>query len=151
MTRISATKKLKLTRKQEVFVDEYVICRNGAEAARRAKYKERSARQIAAENMTKPVIIEAITAKEAQMVEKLELDRNAVIGGIFTGIAQARILGDPGNIIRGWVEVSKIMGFDKPETAKSKALSPSNQVIEAKLAQLSDAELYALAEGRTTL
>lgn len=151
MTRISADKKLKLTRKQKVFVDEYVICRNGAEAARRAKYKERSARQIAAENMTKPVIIEAITAKEAQMVEKLELDRNAVIGGIFTGIAQARILGDPGNIIRGWVEVSKIMGFDKTETCQSKALSASNQVIEAKLAQLSDAELYALAEGRTTL
>lgn len=36
-----------LTRKQRVFIDEYVKCWNGAEAARRAGYSVRSAREIA--------------------------------------------------------------------------------------------------------
>ena len=147
MTIISAPEMTKLTLKQEVFVNEYIICRNGAEAARRAKYKERSARQIASENMTKPVILAAISAKEAQLAEKLELDRNAVVGGIFAGIAEARTLGDPNGVIKGWVAVSKLMGFDKPEIPKRTVLSGSNLALEAKLTQMSDAELLAFAQG----
>ena len=38
-----------LTKKQEVFVNEYLQCFNGAEAARRAGYSENRARQTAAE------------------------------------------------------------------------------------------------------
>jgi phage terminase small subunit len=38
---------LGFTRKQRVFIDEYVTCWNGAEAARRAGYSTRSAREIA--------------------------------------------------------------------------------------------------------
>lgn len=36
-----------LSKKQRVFIDQYVICWNGAEAARRAGYSVRSAREIA--------------------------------------------------------------------------------------------------------
>ena len=147
MTIISAPEMTKLTLKQEVFVNEYILCRNGAEAARRAQYKERSARQIAAENLTKPVIIEAISAKEAEMAGKLELDRNAVVGGIFAGIAEARALGDPNGVIKGWVAVSKLMGFDKPEIAEGTVISGSNLALEAKLTQMSDAELLAFSES----
>lgn len=148
MNTISASDDVKLTPKQKAFVTEYVICRNGAEAARKAKYKERSARQIAAENMTKPAIQAAIAAKEAEISEKLDLDHNAVIGGIFSGIAQARDSNDAGGIIRGWLALSKLMGFDKPEAAKNTVLSASNLAFEARLSQLSDAELLAIAEGR---
>jgi phage terminase small subunit len=38
-----------LTKKQEIFVNEYLQCFNGAEAARRAGYSEARARQTAAE------------------------------------------------------------------------------------------------------
>lgn len=145
------THDLKLTPKQKAFVTEYVICRNGAEAARKSKYSVKTARQMAAENLTKPVIQVAIAAKEAEMSEKLDLDRNVVIGGIFSGIAQARDSNDAGNIIRGWLALGKITGLDKPEELKSLVLSASNEALEARLSQLSDAELLAIAEGRVVV
>lgn len=147
MNTFSAQSHIKLTPKQQTFVAEYVICRNGAEAARRANYKERSARQIAAENMTKPVILEAIAAKEAELAANLTLDRDTVIGGLFSGIAQARQLGDPSGIIKGWLAISKLMGFDKPSEAEIITPSASSDELKAKLATLTDEELIAISEG----
>lgn len=45
-----------LTSKQKAFCDYYIECGNASEAARRAGYSEKAARQIATENMTKPSI-----------------------------------------------------------------------------------------------
>jgi phage terminase small subunit len=56
-----------LTDKQRVFVFEYLTCWNATEAARRAGYSEESARQIAAENLSKPYIKAEI---ERRMAEK---------------------------------------------------------------------------------
>ena len=146
MSTISAKGNIKLTPKQHAFVNEYLICRNGAEAARRAQYKERSARQMAAENLTKPVIQAAIAAKEAEIAGKLELDRTAVIGGIFGAISQAHDSNDAGGIIRGWVALSRVCGLGKPEAAKSSVLSTSNLALEARFAQMTDAELLSFSE-----
>lgn len=52
-----------LTRKQQVFVDEYLKCWNAAEAARRAGYSERSAYSQGWENLRKPEIKAAIEAR----------------------------------------------------------------------------------------
>lgn len=57
-----------LTDKQSLFVDHYVACLNGAEAARRAGYSDASARQIASENLSKPDIRAAIDARLAECV-----------------------------------------------------------------------------------
>lgn len=46
----------KLTRKEELFCQFYVIAFNGADAARRAGYSEKTARNIASEYLTKPHI-----------------------------------------------------------------------------------------------
>lgn len=43
-----------------MFIHEYLQCWNAAEAARRAGYSEKTARQIGAENLTKPDIRAAI-------------------------------------------------------------------------------------------
>jgi phage terminase small subunit len=51
-----------LTDKQHAFVAHYLVCLNGAEAARRAGYPAASARQIASENLSKPDIRAAIDA-----------------------------------------------------------------------------------------
>lgn len=147
MNTTTTTESTQLTPKQRVFVAEYAVCRNGAEAARRAKYSEKTARQMAAENLTKPDIQAAIAQKEAEVSEKLSLDRNAVIGGIFSGITQARESSDPGGIIKGWLSVAKIMGLDKPEAAKSYKLSASARAMEAKFAAMSDEELIAIVNG----
>jgi phage terminase small subunit len=52
-----------LTRKQQVFVDEYLKTWNAGEAARRAGYSEKSAYNIGWENVRKPEIREAIQAR----------------------------------------------------------------------------------------
>lgn len=57
---------------QEAFVVEYLKCRNGAEAARRAGYSPRTARSIAAENLTKPDILNEI--QERTKANAMDLD-----------------------------------------------------------------------------
>jgi hypothetical protein len=103
---------------------------------------------MAAENLTKPVIQAAIAAKEAEMAEKLNLDRNAVIGGVFSGIAQARDTNDAGGILRGWLALAKITGLDKPDDAKSLVQGASFSGLEARFEAMSTEELLAIAEGR---
>lgn len=49
-----------LTSKQEAFINEYLKCRNAAEAARRAGYSIDTARSIGHENLTKPDILAEI-------------------------------------------------------------------------------------------
>ena len=50
----------RLTAKQQRFVEEYLVDLNATQAAIRAGYPEKTARSIGAENLTKPVIEEAI-------------------------------------------------------------------------------------------
>jgi phage terminase small subunit len=52
-----------LTRKQRAFVEAYLRCWNGTEAALEAGYSEKSARAIASENLTKPDILSVIEAR----------------------------------------------------------------------------------------
>ena len=56
-----------LTPKQKAFADEYLKCGNATEAAKRAGYKDSSARQIGAENLTKPSISAYIAERQKQI------------------------------------------------------------------------------------
>jgi phage terminase small subunit len=53
----------KLTNKQRVFIDAYLETFSGAEAARRAGYSQRTARQMGRENLSKPYIKAEIDAR----------------------------------------------------------------------------------------
>jgi len=57
-----------LTSKQTLFVAHYLTCWNAAEAARRAGYPEKSAREVGYENLTKPHIKALVDAKMAEQV-----------------------------------------------------------------------------------
>lgn len=59
-------KRNKLTPKQQKFADYYIEMGNGAQAAIRAGYSEKTARVIAADNLTKPAIKEYIDRIMAQ-------------------------------------------------------------------------------------
>lgn len=56
-----------LTPKQKAFADYYLECGNATEAAKRAGYKSRSAQQIGAENLLKPVISDYISERMAKI------------------------------------------------------------------------------------
>lgn len=69
----------KLTAKQQRFCDEYLIDLNATQAAIRAGYSKRSARQIADLNMSKHDIRAYIDARMAEKESKLIADQDEVL------------------------------------------------------------------------
>lgn len=65
--------------KQQRFVDEYLIDLNGAAAARRAGYSEKTANRMACENLTKPDIAAAIAAAQQNRSERTQVDSDWVL------------------------------------------------------------------------
>lgn len=72
-----------LTDKQLRWVDEYLIDFNGAAAAVRAGYREKSARSIAHENATKPDIQAVLRERQAATATELHISRTGVIKGLL--------------------------------------------------------------------
>jgi len=142
--------KKNLTLKQRTFIDQYVLCRNGTEAARRAGYSEKTAYVIAYENLRKPRLMTALAEKEQEIAHEYQLTKRRVITEIHAAIELAKSQFDAGNIIRGWLEIAKILDLYKPE-AKRVEVSPENRKLQAKMALLSDAELTEIVEGRVTI
>ena len=80
----------KLTTKQELFVQEYVVNLNASKAAQLAGYSRKTARAIGIENLTKPAIREAIDNALAERAKRTGLRADEVIEGLkreasFTG------------------------------------------------------------------
>jgi hypothetical protein len=67
--------KARLSIKQERFVKEYARNGNGAEAARKAGYKPKAAKEIGYENLTKPHIKRLADAEIARIALKVSPDR----------------------------------------------------------------------------
>lgn len=101
----------KLTPKQERFVHEYLIDLNATQAAIRAGYSERTARQVAAENLSKPDIQAAIDA-----CMKARETR--------TGITADRVLAELALI--GFSDMGQILDFtgDVPRLKKASEIAP---------------------------
>jgi len=71
-----------LTAKQERFVAEYLIDLNATQAAVRAGYSEKTARQVGAENLSKPDISAAIAEAQAKRSERTEITQDYVLSSI---------------------------------------------------------------------
>lgn len=68
-----------LTEKQKRFCDEYLIDLNATQAAIRAGYSEKTARQTATENLSKPYIREYIDKRMAEKEAELIADQDEVL------------------------------------------------------------------------
>lgn len=68
-----------LTPKQRAFVREYLIDLNATQAAIRAGYSEKTARSVAAENLTKPDIAAAIEAAMKLRAERTDITADRVL------------------------------------------------------------------------
>ncbi len=137
----------KLTPKQASFVDHVVVCRNGAEAARRAGFAAPSARITASRLLTKTNVQAALAVKAREIAHEYQITKHRVISEIQAAIDVAKSQFDAGNMIRGWREIAKIMDLYKPEV-NSYVLSASGKEIQARVAAMSDAELIEIAAGR---
>lgn len=91
-----------LNEQQERFCQEYVIDLNGTQAAIRAGYSEKSSRQIASENLSKPAIRSRISELAKERNQAVGLSAEFVIEGVIKNIRrceQAEVVydkkGDP--------------------------------------------------------
>ena len=58
---------MKLTPNQKAFADEYLICGNITEAAKKAGYSEKTARVIGQENLQKPAVLNYIAERQKEI------------------------------------------------------------------------------------
>ena len=70
---------VKMTARQQRFCDEYLIDLNATQAAIRAGYSQKTARQIGQENLTKPAIAEYIEKRMAEKEEALIAKQDEVM------------------------------------------------------------------------
>lgn len=70
---------VKLTLKQQRFADEYIITGNATQSAITAGYSERTAQQIATENLTKPLIKQYIEKRLAELDETKIMEQREVM------------------------------------------------------------------------
>lgn len=68
-----------LTPKQQRFCDEYLIDLNATQAAIRAGYSEKTAQEIGAENLSKPIIKAYISERQAERAKRTEITADRVL------------------------------------------------------------------------
>ena len=81
---------MELTPKQKAFADYYLKCGNATEAAKRAGYSENSAKQIGAENLTKPYISQYIAERQKQIEDERIADISEVLR-FFTSVMRGEV------------------------------------------------------------
>lgn len=135
------------TARQRRFVDEYLTCRNGAEAARRAGYAERSARITACRLLTKANIKAALAVKEQELNKLAQIDKIRVVNELVRGVEIARSHANAGVVISGWVHIARMLGLDKPESSDSYGHCADWEVWSEKLKGMSLEELQMVAQG----
>ena len=68
-----------LSEKQKRFIEEYLVDLNAAQAAIRAGYSPKTAKEIGCENLTKPNISSAIAEAMAERAKRTEIDQDRVV------------------------------------------------------------------------
>lgn len=79
-----------LTPKQKAFADYYIETGNATEAARKAGYRESSARQIGTENLSKPYISAYIAERMAEIDSARVADADEVIR-FYTSVMRGEV------------------------------------------------------------
>ena len=68
-----------LTPRMRRFIDEYLVDLNATQAALRAGYSPKTAKQIATENLSKPIIQQAIQAAQGERSTRTEITQDLVL------------------------------------------------------------------------
>jgi len=110
----------KLTERQRRFIDEYMACGNGAEAARRAGYSEGIAKVQASENLTKQNVKAEIERRRREMSEDSEDRRGKWISALEALASSADKDADKLRAIEG---LFKAEGWLAPEKSEVVALN----------------------------
>ena len=92
-----------LNPKQLTFAREYIIDHNATQAAIRAGYSAKTAKQMGSENLSKPDIqVEIAKLESRACVEKLNLTAEFVLEGIIGTTHEAREQGEFAACLKGY-------------------------------------------------
>ena len=130
-----------LTPIQKTFIDAKMLGKTDAAAAKEAG-------QPCATPLNRSVTVrEELAAARRWLTDTTQIKRLDVVEGIIDGIEMARHLGDPASVIRGWVEVGKILGHAQPDTRVTN-LTINQMQVRSKFELMPIEELLAISEGR---
>lgn len=134
-----ARKPSAVTEQQEKYVEAKMAGLNNKLASEAAGYTG-DASKIEA-------IRHQLQAARSWLTNTTQITRLNVIEGFIDGIEMARMQGDSGNVIKGWVEVGKVLGHYAPEVKRIE-LTMDQGRLKSKFEGLSDSELLAIQQGR---
>jgi hypothetical protein len=97
-------------------------------------------------NKTSKVIAEIERARQ-ELSDKTTLKRLDTINGILEAIEMARVIADPGVMIKGWVEIGKILGHYAPEVKKIE-ITTNQRHVRHQLESMSDEDLLAIIDDQ---
>ena len=100
-----------MTPKQEAFINEYLIDKNATQAAIRAGYSVKTARQMGDENLSKPYIASEIESRLATLAEKAGLSAELVLASLARELRF-----DPADLYDEWGNIKPI--HEIPEDAR---------------------------------
>lgn len=129
----------KLTDKQQLFVEEYLIDLNGTQAALRAGFSEKSAGRQACQLLEKTHIAAAIVEAKAQRSIKTSIDATYVLNRLveIDQMDVLDILDDDGNMkpVRDWPKVwrTTLSGMD---INRLKTLGEGENAVESVLQKI---------------
>lgn len=108
----------KLNAKQQAFVDEYCIDKNATQAAIRAGYSEKTAKEIGCENLTKPNIRAAIDEKLKEHAQRCDVTVDQIAFNIQRIANRAEETDELHTALKGQMDLAKLLGLvvDKSES-----------------------------------
>lgn len=106
-----------MTPKQAAFVSEYMIDHNGTQAAIRAGYSARTARQQAVELLATDDIRQAIQAAEDKAKQRNAITFDDLLEELEQARQQALCNGQAAAMVSATLAKAKMLGFDKPQPA----------------------------------
>jgi phage terminase small subunit len=138
-----------LSPRQTRFVQAYCGHLNASRAAREAGYSASSGADAVTgyRLLRNAKARRAIEARQQAKAAEMRLDRNAIIQAILGAIQTAQEQGAPATMVRGWVEIAKITGLDKPETPDQRRnvpLSAGAERVKTRFEAMSTNELLEL-------
>lgn len=109
---------IKLTSKQERFIEEYLIDFNGKQAAIRAGYSEQTASNIASENLTKPYLIDEINKRKALLAQKCEITKDEILADLKMIKDAQKKSKNPQHAMKSIEILNKMLGYYEAERIK---------------------------------
>lgn len=102
-----------LTPKQQRFVEEYLINLNATQAAIRAGYSEKTAKEIGSENLTKPSIAKAIAEAQEKLSNKAQVTVEMIVQGLLNEAKDLSEGSTQSARVSAWAHLGKHLGMFK--------------------------------------